>query len=68
LFVTLDIGDVTVFMTGTTKEIAELAVCNTDIGRIDIPVDLPGHLAMWYLYLAQFIGYESQISCGCILI
>ncbi|MNN23992.1 hypothetical protein D3C81_1374060 [compost metagenome] len=68
LFVAFNIGNVAIFMTRATEKIAKFAICNTHIGGIDISVDLPGYFTMWHLYLTQFIGYESQISCRCVLI
>jgi hypothetical protein len=49
-------------MTGYAVEITEFAIGDTDVGGIDVTVDLPGYLSMRHLFATQFIGQEHQIS------
>src|SRR5690606_11796932 len=56
------IGNIAFFVARSPKEGAKLAVGNTDIGRVDITVNLPGHFAVRHLYLTKFIGDIRQIS------
>jgi hypothetical protein len=51
-------------MSGNAVEITKLAVRYTDIGGIDVSVNLPGNLSMRYLLFSQFIGYLHQFSKG----
>src|SRR5688572_21173174 len=54
------IGDVGFCMSGYAIKIAEFTISNTNIGRIHIPVYLPGNLSMRHLLFSQFIGYKHE--------
>ncbi len=49
-------------MTGDAIEVAEFAIGDTDICRVDIAVYLPSHFAMRDGDLAQFVGHKHQLG------
>jgi hypothetical protein len=53
---------------GYSVEIAEFAIGDTNVGGIDIPVDLPGHAPMRYLFFAEFVSQEHQVSKWCVMV
>src|SRR5690606_21181007 len=61
-FVGFYVGNIAFFVPRSPKEVAKLAVGDTDIGRVDVTVNLPGHFAVRILYLSKFIGDIRQIS------
>jgi len=48
-------------VTGPAEKITELAISDTDVGSIHIPVYLPGHFTMRDLFFPQFISNEHKI-------
>ena len=51
------VGNVRLRVAGNAVEIAKLAISNAHVGRIHIPVDLPGHFSVRHFFLAQLVGY-----------
>src|SRR5829696_3593525 len=43
-------------------KVTKLAIGNTNVGGVDISIDLPGYLSMWYLLFSKFVGNKHQLS------
>ena len=56
------VGDIGLGVTGDAVEIAEFTIGDTDVGGIDVSVDLPGNFSVWYLDLPQFVGNMYEIG------
>jgi hypothetical protein len=55
-------------MTGTPEEITEFAVSYTNVGGIDISINLPGYLAVRHLLFTQLVSHIHQIGSGRVVI
>ncbi len=62
------ISDIRFGMPGDPVKIAKLAVGDTDIRGVHVPVDLPGNLAVGHLFFPEFIRDEHQVGQGGVLI
>src|ERR1700722_11457088 len=62
LFVSIEIGDIGIGMARDAIEVTEFTIGDTDIGGIDIAINLPGHLAVRYLHLPQFVGHLHEFG------
>src|SRR6187402_3513008 len=67
LFIGFDIGDISICVARDAIEIAEFAVGETNVGGIDVPVDLPGDLAMGDLHFPEFVGQVHEFGQGGVL-
>src|SRR5690606_4747734 len=66
-FVGVNIGDIGLRVTGYPVEVAEFTVGNAYVGCINVSVNDPGNLAVWNLFLSQFVGNKHQFGKGSML-
>jgi hypothetical protein len=43
-------------------EITKLAICNTDVGSVNVAVDDPGNLAVRHLFFPAFVRHIHQLG------
>jgi hypothetical protein len=60
LAVGVHISDIGISMARNAVEIAKLTIGNTNIGGIDISIDLPGHFSMGHVVFTHLISYIHQ--------
>ena len=66
LSVRIHVCDIGFSMARYAVEITEFAVGDTNVGGIDIAVDLPAYLAMWHLFFPERICNMHQFRQGCL--
>jgi hypothetical protein len=50
-------------------EVTELAIGYTNVGGIEVPVDLPGYfIGMMFFDVTDVVGYKHQLGCRCLFV
>src|SRR5690606_19231927 len=62
-FIGLDVGDVAFFMARSAKKVAEFAICNADVGGIEVAVNDPGNVrTVFFMNIPECVTGVYQLS------